>query len=136
VRVKAEVGGMKSYRLLSSSLLGCFLACAMISLPARAQSSNTFEWTWVSGDSIDCSCNIGGCGTITGVWGTLGVPAAANNPGSRISALSWTDSKGNLWLFGGGGRRSVRSVHRRLIPQRPLGIQPFHTAVGLDGRNQ
>jgi N-acetylneuraminic acid mutarotase len=75
----------------------------MISLPARAQSSNTFEWTWVSGDSIDCSCNIGGCGTITGVWGTLGVPAAANNPGSRISALSWTDSKGNLWLFGGGG---------------------------------
>jgi N-acetylneuraminic acid mutarotase len=94
---------MKSYRLLSSSLLACLLVCATISLPAWAQTGNTIEWTWVSGDSIDTECNIGGCVTIPGVWGTLGVPAAANDPGSRISALSWTDSKGNLWLFGGGG---------------------------------
>lgn len=94
---------MKSYRLPSRSLLGCLLALAVISLPARAQTSNTFEWTWVSGDSIDTQCGAGGCGTIPGVWGALGVPAAANTPGSRISALSWTDSKGNLWLFGGGG---------------------------------
>lgn len=36
-------------------------------------------------------------------YGTLGVPSADNLPGNRESAASWTDSKGNLWLFGGDG---------------------------------
>jgi hypothetical protein len=31
----------------------------------------------------------------------LGTPAAGNTPGSREDATTWTDSKGNLWLFGG-----------------------------------
>jgi N-acetylneuraminic acid mutarotase len=50
------------------------------------------EWTWMSGSS---SMNQ------PGVYGTQGVPAAANVPGSRGLATSWTDSNGNLWLFGG-----------------------------------
>jgi hypothetical protein len=37
----------------------------------------------------------------TGVYGTLGIPATANVPGARYSAVSWIDSTGNLWLFGG-----------------------------------
>jgi hypothetical protein len=44
----------------------------------------------------------GGAGQ-PGVYGTLGVPAAANVPGGRESAVSWIDSGGDLWLFGGGG---------------------------------
>jgi len=52
------------------------------------------EWTWIGGSNK---------GTATGVYGTLGVAAASNMPGSRISAVSWTDSSGNLWLFGGLG---------------------------------
>jgi hypothetical protein len=36
-----------------------------------------------------------------GVYGTLGVPAASNVPGARARAVSWTDSSGNFWLFGG-----------------------------------
>ena len=36
-----------------------------------------------------------------GVYGTKGVPAAANVPGARDESISWTDSTGNLWLFGG-----------------------------------
>jgi N-acetylneuraminic acid mutarotase len=39
----------------------------------------------------------------SGVYGTLGVPAAGNVPGSRSGASSWTDRSGNLWLFGGQG---------------------------------
>ena len=35
--------------------------------------------------------------------GTSGVAASGNNPGSRIYASTWTDSSGNLWLFGGDG---------------------------------
>src|ERR1039458_1929780 len=38
-----------------------------------------------------------------GVYGTLGSPDFGNAPGGRQSAVTWTDSKGNLWLFGGYG---------------------------------
>ncbi len=40
---------------------------------------------------------------IAGAYGTLGVPAATNTPGSRESSMSWRDNAGNLWLFGGYG---------------------------------
>lgn len=39
----------------------------------------------------------------TGFSGTLNTPAFGNWPGSRADAAGWTDSNGNLWLFGGGG---------------------------------
>jgi N-acetylneuraminic acid mutarotase len=70
------------------------LSFAFISPHASAQSGSTTTgvWTWMGGSS-----------TINqpGVYGTKGTPAAANIPGSRYSALSWTDSSGNFWLFGG-----------------------------------
>jgi N-acetylneuraminic acid mutarotase len=52
------------------------------------------EWAWMGGSS-----------TVShyGVYGTLGTFAAGNIPGSRGYASSWTDSSGNLWLFGGLG---------------------------------
>jgi hypothetical protein len=40
---------------------------------------------------------------LSGVYGTLGTPAAVNIPGSRRDAVSWTDNSGHLWLFGGDG---------------------------------
>jgi hypothetical protein len=61
-------------------------------------STNTEEWTWVSGSST---------GGVSGVYGTLGVAAAANIPGARYSSVSWTDGSGNLWLFGGDGYDST-----------------------------
>jgi N-acetylneuraminic acid mutarotase len=54
----------------------------------------TNQWTWVSGANTSDQF---------GVYGTLGTPSAANMPGSRTMAGSWTDSNGNFWLFGGGG---------------------------------
>ena len=51
-------------------------------------------WEWVSGSS-----SVGG----TAVYGSIGIPSTANVPGPRIGAVSWTDSSGNLWLFGGSG---------------------------------
>jgi N-acetylneuraminic acid mutarotase len=38
-----------------------------------------------------------------GTYGTMGTPALANAPGSRIWSMSWTDKCGNFWLFGGRG---------------------------------
>jgi hypothetical protein len=53
---------------------------------------STGLWTWKDGSST---------GSQAGVYGTMGMPAAGNTPGARASASSWTDSSGNLWLFGG-----------------------------------
>ena len=68
------------------------------------------EWAWMSGSELYPSCIQSGCISPEGVYGTLGVPAAGNVPGGRRSAVSWTDSKGNLWLFGGHGADSVGYV--------------------------
>jgi len=57
-------------------------------------SPKTGQWTWVSGAKV---------GAAAGVYGTQGTAAAGNVPGARGSAASWTDSAGNLWLFGGQG---------------------------------
>jgi len=37
------------------------------------------------------------------VYGTLGVAAAANIPGTREQMALWTAGNGNVWLFGGEG---------------------------------
>jgi len=52
------------------------------------------QWTWMSGSSLDNQA---------GNYGTLGIAAPSNVPGARIQANGWTDSAGNLWLFGGFG---------------------------------
>ena len=50
------------------------------------------QWIWMKGDSTAYQW---------GMYGTQGVAAAANKPGARGDAASWTDTSGNLWLFGG-----------------------------------
>ncbi len=54
------------------------------------------EWTWMGGSGSTESLS-------PGVYGTLGTPAAGNIPGGRTGVVNWTDSSGNLWLFGGNG---------------------------------
>ncbi len=49
-------------------------------------------WTWAGGTSIAANA---------GSYGTLGVPAASNLPPARTDAISWVDSAGVFWLFGG-----------------------------------
>lgn len=52
----------------------------------------TLEWTWMAGTDI---------ANHMGVYGTKGVADPANFPGSRQGAVSWLDSEGRFWLFGG-----------------------------------
>src|SRR6185312_8467254 len=86
------------------------LACALLlgltpraiagrSTPPPAKSAlGGAGWTWMGGsDKADQR----------GVYGTLGKPAAANIPGGRRGAVTWMDSAGVLWLFGGFGYDSV-----------------------------
>jgi N-acetylneuraminic acid mutarotase len=55
-------------------------------------------WTWVSGLALVNS---------SPVYGTQGTPSTGNVPGARQEAISWIDSAGNLWLFGGTGVASA-----------------------------
>lgn len=56
--------------------------------------STANEWTWMSGSET---------GSASGVYGTMGTPSSNNSPGARGYSAGWTDSAGNLWLFGGWG---------------------------------
>ena len=59
------------------------------------------EWTWMSGADTDGQAP---------VYGTQGTPSAANVPGARGAGISWADSSGNLWLFGGYGYHKNNDV--------------------------
>jgi hypothetical protein len=52
------------------------------------------EWTWIRGSDVRNQ---------NGVYGTRSTLDSANVPGSRRLTVSWTDSSGNFWLFGGYG---------------------------------
>jgi hypothetical protein len=45
-----------------------------------------------------------------GIYGTLGTASSNNVPGSRSAAVSWTDSSGKFWLFGGYGYDSAGAM--------------------------
>ena len=56
------------------------------------------EWALMGGSDV---------ANQSGVYGRLGTAASTNIPGARISAVSWSDALGNLWLFGGNGLDSA-----------------------------
>ena len=64
-------------------------------------SPSTNEWTWVSGDNTS---------NVKGIYGTQGMPGAANKPGGRRRCTSWVDKSSNLWLFGGNGYDATTQV--------------------------
>jgi type IX secretion system substrate protein/galactose oxidase-like protein len=55
----------------------------------------TNEWTWMKGSGIPND---------PGNYGIQGIPSPSNNPPAKgYGIASWTDTLGNLWMFGGGG---------------------------------
>ena len=69
------------------------LAALTLGVMSLNAETRTNEWVWLGGGGY----------TPTGIYGALGVPAAGNVPGGRMGAVSWIDTSGNLWLFGGHG---------------------------------
>jgi N-acetylneuraminic acid mutarotase len=67
---------------------------------------STNEWAWMGGLSTLSCVAANECWGQPGVYGTLGTPSAANIPGGREEAVSWTDQSGNFWLYGGLGADS------------------------------
>ncbi len=56
--------------------------------------TSTAQWIWMGGAQTTGAA---------GVYGTQGTGAVGDGPGERSLAVSWMDSGGNLWLFGGQG---------------------------------
>lgn len=52
------------------------------------------KWAWLKGYTTKDSM---------GIYGVKGVADTANMPGARGNMVTWADSSGNLWLFGGYG---------------------------------
>ena len=55
---------------------------------------STREWAWMKGALTT---------NTVGNYGVQGVAAASNAPGARIGPVAWTDTQGNLWMYGGFG---------------------------------
>lgn len=91
-------------------------------------------WTWLSG-SNSVTGNNNTVSYVTGVYGTLGVAAAGNVPGSRQGAYSpgansGIVSSGNLWLFG-GGFQSYGGFADNLTPASYNDLWEYNLSTGL-----
>ena len=69
--------------------------------PPPEGGTQTNVWTWTSGNY---SCNN------NGTYSPKGVASTGNVPGSRYRSMSWTDSDGNFWLFGGYGYDNISGL--------------------------
>ena len=49
-------------------------------------------WTWMNGSKTSND---------PGNFGSIGIPASANNPPALYEAGEWTDLQGNFWMYGG-----------------------------------
>lgn len=61
----------------------------------------TGNWTWMKGSSSKDQ---------VGTYGTIDTPNVTNTPGARENCVTWTDSAGHLWLFGGYGIGATAGV--------------------------
>lgn len=62
-----------------------------------SSAQKNMKWTWKNG-------NIGTNKSAS--YGTQGTASSSNKPGPRADGVTWTDSNGDLWLFGGHGKAS------------------------------
>ena len=62
------------------------------------------QWAWIAGSKS------GSYAGVAGVYGSIGKAASTNMPGSRLYGANWTDTSGNLWLFGGFGADSAGNL--------------------------
>ncbi len=54
---------------------------------------STRQWTWMGGSSVEGQ---------SPAFGTQGVPAPGNIPGSVYNSRTWTATNGDFWVLGGG----------------------------------
>jgi N-acetylneuraminic acid mutarotase len=61
----------------------------------------TNQWTWIKGSSLQNQ---------NAIYGNMGTPGVQNTPGAQWGGVNWTDTKNNLWHFGGLGLDSLGNM--------------------------
>src|SRR5882762_4508042 len=74
------------------------------------QALNFYNDIWRYNIAANTWTQVAGSVNQTGVYGTLGVAAVGNIPGSRWGATSRIDASGNVWLFAGYGYDSAGTL--------------------------
>lgn len=69
------------------------------------------EWTWMQGDGLINQPE---------VWGKKEVQDKRNTPGSRVNAVHWIDSNGDLWLYGGASTTSGATAGLWKLEKEPV----------------
>jgi N-acetylneuraminic acid mutarotase len=95
-RVLCEDASFPRVTRKAAPYLAFVLAALILWFAGPVAFAQTDEWTWMDGNSTWANGR-------PGVYGTLGTAAALNIPGGRSFGVSWTDSNGHFWLFGGNG---------------------------------
>jgi len=67
----------------------------------------TGQWVWQGGSSVGSSTTYNGA---PAQYGTQGTPSTTNIPGGRWASATFTDTAGNVWLFGGQGVDSTGNI--------------------------
>jgi hypothetical protein len=109
VNLTAAASGSNTFGVWSGSVVNPSSAATVITMSAPQSVTANFypssialpEWTWMGGSST---------GNQSGAYGTLLTPSLNNLPGGRSANVSWTDSSGNFWIFGGKGYDSAGKV--------------------------
>jgi hypothetical protein len=73
-------------------------------------SPTTQQWSWMSGSNTILA---------TEIRGTQGAAAAGNVPGAQSGGVSWSDSAGNFWMFGGAYGASTLGFSNELWMYSP-----------------
>jgi N-acetylneuraminic acid mutarotase len=71
---------------------------------------STGYWTWINGGQVVGPPPLNSKTAIPASYGTLGVAAATNLPGTRYATANWIDQTGRFWMFGGWGSDTNKLV--------------------------
>jgi hypothetical protein len=89
------------------SLVGTTFTTGTINAACTVTASFAAAFAWFGGSNAPGA---------SGVYGTQGVAAATNVPRARDGGVTWTDSNGNLWLFGGSIRPRAANGPGSVVP--------------------
>ena len=111
-------GGHGVGRIISST----FLTGALNDLWKFENSSN--QWTWMGGSDTIYS---------SGVFGVKGIADGLNIPGGRDRPVSWLDSVGNFWLYGGISKSDLWKYETKMGVWTWIAGQNFYEQSSIYG---
>jgi hypothetical protein len=92
------------------------------------------DWTWIDGTKTSGTVASPLYGSVATTLPTTLLNPYTNTPGGRYGAAGWSDSHGNLWMFGGEGWELSGSTTPSTLdaPMNDLWVCPVAVSVVVD----